>query len=301
MKRKILLTFRKLEIVDIWIWETLFMNAQLFFSTNFIQIKMQATANNDQIIKRPSMFWLLTEAGRALTEFGMSVPYRGYSKRFCKNGDGHPVLVLPGFMASDTSTSRLRQYISNMGYTSLKWDLGRNYGKEETIDMLLDKLEELFDLYGEKISLVGWSLGGVYARQLAKAHPDKIRQVITLGSPFRGISEANNVAWIYNLLTGGRRVTDVDPLLLADLPNPAPVPTTAVYSKQDGIVPWQVCMEAEETLIHQNVEVRSSHLGLGVNPSVLKIIGDRLQYSAVNWRHFTPGNFMEDLLLYPSL
>jgi len=259
------------------------------------------TINNDQIIKRPSMFWLLTEAHRAITEFSISIPYRGYSKRFCNHGDGHPILVLPGFMASDTSTSRLRNHINDIGYTSLSWDLGRNYGKEETIGILVDKIDKLYNQYGEKISLIGWSLGGVYARQLAKARPDKIRQVITLGSPFRGISEANNVAWIYNLLMGGKRVRDVDPLLLADLPNPAPVPTTAIYSKQDGIVPWQVCMEAEETSIHQNVEVRSSHLGMGVNPSVLKIIADRLQYSAVNWSHFAPDNFVEDLLLYPSL
>ena len=255
---------------------------------------MQSTPTNAAVIKRPSIFWLLTEAARAMTEFGMSIPYQGYSKRFSKKGDGHPVLVLPGFMASDTSTVRLRKFINEMGYTALAWDLGRNYGKEQTIDILIEKLDQIFDQYGEKISIIGWSLGGVYARQLAKARPEMVRQIITLGSPFRGIGEANNVAWIYNLLTGGKKVADVDPLLLADLPNPAPVPTTAVYSKQDGIVPWEVCVEAVETAIHQNVEVRSSHLGLGVNPAVLRIIANRLQYSAINWKPFAPNNFVED-------
>ena len=261
---------------------------------------MQLSAKKNGAIKRPSLFWLATEASRAITEFSLSIPYREYARRFARNGDGHPVLVLPGFMASDTSTSRLRKFIDEMGYTALSWDLGRNYAREETIGILIEKLTSIHQQYGEKVSIIGWSLGGVYARQLAKARPDMVRQVITLGSPFRGISQPNNVAWVYNLLTGGKRVADVDPLLLADLPHPAPVPTTAIYSKQDGIVPWEVCMEAVETEIHQNVEVRSSHLGLGVNPAVLKIIANRLQYSAINWVPFSPNNFVEDFLLYPS-
>jgi hypothetical protein len=127
-----------------------------------------------------------------------------------------------------------------------------------------------------------------------------VRQVITLASPFRGISEANNVAWIYNLITGGKRVADVDPDLLLDLPKPTPVPTTSIYSKQDGVVPWEYCMEMEEDSIHQNIEVRGSHLGMANNPSVLKIITNRLMHSRENWEYFYPDNVMEDLLLYPS-
>ena len=262
---------------------------------------MQDSANKTHTIKRPSFFWLATEIQRALTEYSFSIPYQTFTRRFCQNGDGHPVLVLPGFMATDKSTKRLRRFIEDLGYNPLAWNMGRNRAEEENIDLLIQKVEQLYATYKEKISLIGWSLGGVYARQVAKARPDMVRQVITLGSPFRGIGQPNNVAWIYNLIHGGKTVRDVDPALLEDLPNPAPVPTTAIYSKQDGIVPWRMCMEAEETSIHQNVEVRSSHLGLGVNPSVLKIIADRLQYSAVNWRHFEEANFVEGMLLYPSL
>jgi len=195
----------------------------------------------------------------------------------------------------------MRRYLQRAGYQALPWELGRNTGRVEFLDILNDKLEDLYRTYQEPISLIGWSLGGVFARQMAKAHPDLVRQVITLGSPFRGIGAPNNVAWVYNLFTGRQRVQDIDPAILNDLPFPAPVPTTAIYSKQDGIVPWQLCIEAEETPIHQNIQVRGSHLGLGFNPSVIRIITDRLQYDRHNWVHFNSQGIMDNLLLYPSL
>jgi len=88
---------------------------------------------------------------------------------------------------------------------------------------------------------------------------------------------------------------------LKDIPKPAPVPTTAIYSKEDGVVAWEVCIEEKETAIHQNIQVRGSHIGLGFNTAVLKIIADRLLLNADNWSPFKPTNFVEDLLLYPSL
>ncbi len=248
---------------------------------------------------RPSLFWLATEGFRALAEAGASYPYRRFFAD-ATEGDGHPILVLPGFMADDNSTARLRNYLNELGYNAYGWELGRNYGKEEMLYAIADVVEKLYETTGKKISLIGWSLGGVYARQVAKMHTDKVRQIITLGSPFMGISEANNVAWIYNLITGGQKVAEVNPELLADLLIPAPVPTTCIYSKQDGVVPWEYCREAEETSIHQNIEVRSSHLGMANNPAVLKIITNRLQYKRETWEHFYPCNVMEDLLLYPS-
>lgn len=251
-------------------------------------------------VGRPSLFWLSTEIGRAITEMGLSIPYRKFfaSK---DSGDGHPVLVLPGFMASDVSTKPLRKFIRNLGYKDYGWDLGRNTAKVEFLDILMEKIDEIYEEHEEKISLIGWSLGGVFARQLAKAKPRLIRQVITLGSPFKGVSQPNNVAWIYNLIyRKGERARDVDPALVADIPQPAPVPTTAIYTKEDGIVPWQLCME-EEDEIHQNIQVRGSHLGLGVNASVLEIIEDRLMYMEENWEPFRPKNFVKDLLFYPSL
>lgn len=250
--------------------------------------------------KRPSIFWLLTEAGRATAEWSLSHPYR---MLFCDKGigDGHPVLVIPGFMSSDSSTANLRRYIDDLGYTALGWDMGRNYGRPDYMKELRERVCSIADEYDSEVSIIGWSLGGIFARQLGKQQPDEVRQIITLGAPFRGVGKANNVAWLYNFLKGTKRVAPASKELLADLPKPAPVPTTAIYTKQDGIVPWRLCMELEETSIHQNVEVRGSHFGLGHNPSVMRIIADRLQYERHNWTAFSSSNALEDWLLYPSV
>jgi len=161
-------------------------------------------------IKKPSLFWLATEPVRAATELGISIPYR---KLFHKNykGDGHPVLVLPGFMASDTSTNPLRKFIEKLGYNAYAWELGRNTAKLEILDVLIDKLEDIYHETGQEITVIGWSLGGVYARQIAKAKPEMVRQIITLGSPFAGITEPNNATWIYNIVSNGKRIVDLDP------------------------------------------------------------------------------------------
>ncbi|GJM36219.1 MAG: alpha/beta hydrolase [Saprospiraceae bacterium] len=259
---------------------------------------MKSEEDSNPIV-RPSIFWLLAEGGRAISELGLSIPYRKFFTSKGK-GDGHPVLVLPGFMASDLSTKPLRKFINDLGYTAYGWDLGKNTAKTVFLDLLLEKIDSIYEQHGEKVSLIGWSLGGIFARQLAKARPDIIRQVITMGSPFKGIDKANNVAWVYNLISGGKRVRDIDPILFNDIPFPAPVPTTAVYTKGDGIVPWQLCMEEEDD-IHQNIQVYGSHLGLGVNLSVLRIIEDRLFYREENWTHFRSKGLIKDLLYAPSL
>jgi len=203
-------------------------------------------------------------------------------------------------LSTDTSTRLMRSFIQKLGYTPYGWELGRNSADASFLDLLQERLELLHEDHQEAITIIGWSLGGVYARQLGKAMPDKIRQIITLGSPFAGIQEPNNVAWIYNLISKGDRIRRVDPALFDDIPLPAPVPTTAVYTKEDGIVPWHLCME-EEDEIHQNIQVRGSHVGLGVNATVLEIIADRLLHRKENWAYFTPANIVQDLLFYPSL
>jgi len=256
-------------------------------------------SESEQQINRPSLFWLVTEGGRALTELGLSLPYRSYTKNKPK-GDGHPILVLPGFMATDHSTKPMRRFLNKLGYNAYGWEMGRNFAKAEFIDQLIEKVEILHKSYGEEVTLIGWSLGGIFARQIAKARPEMIRQIITMGSPFRGVGKPNNAAWIYNFVSGGNTVQDVDPELIANIPLPAPVPTTAIYTKEDGVVPWELCLE-DESPIHQNIQVRGSHLGLGVNMTVLDIIANRLQYRRGNWEQFEPSNIFEDLLFYPSL
>ncbi len=250
-------------------------------------------------VKRPNIFWAATEGIRAVVELGAYVPYQ-FLNRIPEDGDGHPVLILPGFMASDLSTIPLRNFIHKLGYKVYGWGEGRNYASEEYVDLLLNKLDMIYRKHGVRISIIGWSLGGIYARQLAKAKPHKVRQVITLGSPFRGVTKANNAKWMYDLLMRGTGQTKLKKELIEDIPNPAPVPTTAIYSKEDGVVPWKLCMEQEENLIHQNIQVRGSHFGLGVNPAVLKIIANRLPFSQENWQRFEPEGLLEDVILYPS-
>lgn len=257
------------------------------------------TAEQNIEIKKPSLFWLLTEVGRASMEFGAFLPYK-FLHSHCNTGDGHPVLVLPGFMTTDATTKPLRKFLAKVGYTPFGWDLGRNYAREEFIEDLIDKIESLYLAHQRSVSLIGWSLGGIYARQVAKRRPKLVRQIITLGSPFRALDKPNHAHWMYKMLNNGEGADQVDPELLADIPLPAPVPTTAIYSKQDGIVPWQACLEKEETDIHQNVQVQGSHLGFGVNPLVMQIIVDRLQYSKENWVHYKTDSKIEEQLIYPS-
>ncbi len=136
---------------------------------------------------RPPSKTLLFLEGRALHELGAFMLLRPWLAA-APRGDGHPVLVLPGLLASDLSTRPLRSFLNAQGYAAHGWKQGRNLGLRAGIeDGMLERVEELHERYGHrKISVVGWSLGGIYARQLAKRAPEKVRSVISLGSPFAG-------------------------------------------------------------------------------------------------------------------
>lgn len=233
-------------------------------------------------IKKPSLYLFLTEIARALRELWQVLPFiKNYQVE--KKSDGHTVFVIPGFLASDFSTKPLRRFLTRLGYITCGWELGRNLADVNQLPILAKKIDYLYQKSGRKISLIGWSLGGVYARQLAKEKKDKVRQVITLGSPFRDILAPNNAVFTFNIIKWLKGYPEPDPVFLEDLPKPVPLPSTAIYSKKDGIVPWQACMEIEEDAIHQNIEVNTSHLGMGTQKDVLKIIANRLQYTVENW------------------
>ena len=225
-------------------------------------------------MKRPSLFLYFTELIRSIWEWIISIPFlKRYQPK--KPGDGHIVFVIPGFLASPTSTRPLRKFLNRIGYQAVDWGLGRNYGRLSQVELLSRKLNEIYKRNHQKITLIGWSLGGIYARELAKKNPHLIRQLFTLGSPFNGVDEKNNASWLYDLING--KNIEIEYLdMIENLSTPAPIPTTAIYSKKDGIVPWQGCMEKIEDEMHQNVEVRGSHFGLGVNKHVLKIIADKI-------------------------
>jgi pimeloyl-ACP methyl ester carboxylesterase len=239
---------------------------------------MTSTMPRAEPIEPPSRLLLLLE-GRALGEYAalvLSWPFI----RLLPRGDGHPVLVLPGFMASDFSTQPMRRVLSRLGYDAHGWGLGRNSGASGAIrDGMRARLEALHAAAGRKVSLIGWSLGGVYARELARHAPQLVRRVITLGSPINGHPHANNADALYQRVNGRNPPVDWEAFNRRRVP--PNVPCTAVYSKTDGIVAWRCSLEdvAPNT---ENVEVQGSHLGLGVNPQVLRIVAERLARPATN-------------------
>ena len=234
-----------------------------------------ARTATDTNMKPPSKLLLLSEC-RALAELALglaSIPAFAAAPK----GDGHTVLVLPGFLTSDRSTEFLRRVLSGLGLNAVGWEMGRNlgglYGMRQKLRDRVAALKR--DTGGGKISVVGWSLGGVYARDLALSLPDMIRDVITLGSPFSGDLRANNVGRLYDVVSG-ESVDDARPEDVAALAGDLPVPATSIYSRTDGIVHWRTSqVRAHETA--ENIEVLgASHLGLGVNPAVVWAVADRL-------------------------
>lgn len=246
-------------------------------------------------VRPPSRALLLLE-GRAVLELGAFVwalPLLSLSPA----GDGHPVIVLPGLMASDLSTRALRAFLTSKDYKAYGWNLGRNYGLRPGLTAdLLDLLDRVTDEHGRKASVIGWSLGGIYARQLAKMRPDRVRSVITLGSPFSGSPKATN-AWRIYEIASGRNAEDVPHDFGGALAEPPPVPTTAIYSKSDGICAWEICVEKDGRQI-ENVEVRGSHCGLAHNPMVVHAIADRLAQPEGEWRPFDRSGWRA--LVYPN-
>jgi pimeloyl-ACP methyl ester carboxylesterase len=208
--------------------------------------------------------------------------------RLIGRGDEHPVLVLPGFLAGDPSTAPLRGILRAQGYWVHGWNLGRNLGPTpEIVDGLLARLHALHDRHGAPVSLVGWSLGGIYARRLARRHPEMVRQVITLGSPFRITPDQRSaVSGIYQRLQG-RHVASVDEILPGLEAEPLTVPATAIYTRTDGVVRWWQCIESAGPQ-RENIEVRGSHSGLGFNPAVIVAISDRLAQRPGEWQPFRP-------------
>jgi pimeloyl-ACP methyl ester carboxylesterase len=239
-------------------------------------VGQRSAAADDGTVPGPAAVLFLTEPARGLTEMALAplaAPWLATAPR----GDGHAVIVLPGFMGGDFSTSTLRRYLRRLGYDARGWTLGRNLGPTERV---LDELPRLVTARaaatGGPVSLIGWSLGGVYARELARMEPAAVRQVITLGSPFaltdpRRQSRADGpYRRRAHLHAGPDRVPTAE-----QVSQPIPVPSTAVYSRRDGIVAWQACIEPVSDR-HDNVEVRCSHLGFGVDPATLWLIADRL-------------------------
>lgn len=260
----------------------------------------QEKSTTTQVLSRPSLIRFMGEPVLVWRDiWRLSQFQKTYS--FESKGDGHPVLVLPGLLGSDSATRYLRDFIQKIGYTAYGWQMGTNMGDIRKLHTLLEKIEQLHDKHQTKVSIIGWSLGGVYARQLGKRRPDLIRQIITMGSPFANIERYNNAAWFYRLINNNRPLTEVDKEWILEIPAPAPVPTTAIYSKKDGVVNWQTCMEPTPDNWHQNIEVVGSHFGMPYLPSIWFLVENRLSLEQKNWQAFEQKEKVHEMVYFPSL
>jgi pimeloyl-ACP methyl ester carboxylesterase len=238
-----------------------------------------ADGKRPRAARAPGALLMLLE-GRAPMELLSLVASWPWMRRLPR-GDGHPVLVFPGMGANDATTVPLRHFLQELGYATHAWGQGLNFGpRPGVLERAADDIRALAHKHGQPASLIGWSLGGIYARELAKLHPDLARCVITLGTPFTGHPKATNAWRIYELLSGSK-VGNV----MAQIRGNPPVPTTSIYSRSDGIVSWR-CSLNEPSPLAENIEVSASHVGLGMNPLALYAVADRLAQPIGAWRSF---------------
>lgn len=251
---------------------------------------------HDQSFKPPSRLLLALEL-RSLPELGSFIASAPLLTMITSSGDGHPVIVLPGLVTSDRATLPLRGFLRSKGYATYGWNLGRNFGPRPGVERrMLDQVKELVDTHGRTVSIIGWSLGGIYARQLAKMMPERVRCVITLGSPFNGDPRTTNAWRLYEFMSG-TKVDDRDKHMGGAIAQSPPVPTTAIYSRSDGVCAWQSCLENE--LPHtENIEVAASHCGLGHHPAAVYAICDRLAQKEGEWKPFDRSGWKR--LVFPD-
>jgi pimeloyl-ACP methyl ester carboxylesterase len=246
----------------------------------------------------PALPLYLSEPGRAVADYGLYLAARPFVPRLPR-GDGHPVLVLPGLLADDVSTRALRTVLRRAGYGVHGWRLGRNIGPTAlAFRGMRDRIDELSERYGRPVSLIGWSLGGIYARALARRSPDAVRQVITLGSPFRlardSQSRATKVFARYSHLHVEHRS-----LPLESESVPLRMPATSIYSHFDGIVHWETCLDTPSARC-ENIAVMASHLGLGHHPASIWAIADRLAQPEGAWKPFKAPLFLRPAFPKPA-
>jgi hypothetical protein len=230
----------------------------------------------------PSLALLGMEPFRAACEYaGM----RFMDVADLPEGDGHPVIIFPGLASDTRSLLPLRNCCESLGYAVYDWEQGFNTGPQGDIDAWLENLaghvSGVASLHARRVSLVGWSLGGIYAREIAKMRSPLVRQVVTLGTPFGSSGTETNVGWLYKWVNGSEPM--VDEHLARRLRTTPPVPTTSIYSRTDGVVAWQTCL-LDGSCESENVEVDGSHIGLPWNPQVLRIVADRLRQPEGAWQ-----------------
>lgn len=234
---------------------------------------------------RPPSLWLtMSEMPRIAGEFSSLMATWNHLVKLPK-GDGHPVLVLPGFTAGDSSTLFLRRFLRELGYDVMPWNLGTNTGNAFLVPLLHRRINEIIKATDAPFSIIGQSLGGVFARELARSFPSHVRSVITLGSPFRTRDGEGTSPMVRSMFERSATVRPEERMrmgLVSDGTRPPPVPCTAIYSRSDGVVAWRLCME-DPGPHSESIEVLGSHTGMSMNPLVFWLLADRLRQDAADW------------------
>lgn len=246
-------------------------------------------------VKRPGKLLWLTDGVRATWEFGGYLATWPAMMGAPVSDDLQPVLVIPGLSTADVNTSPLRLTLRRLGYPVYGWKQGVNIGPSAKImSGMRARLRELYTRHGVPVSIIGWSLGGIYARELARETPEMVRQVITLGSPIKMVRhDQSNARVVYDMLRRWH-VTDLKLPLEASEP-PLPMPATALYSRIDGIVAWQACRDTPGPLA-ENIEVLCSHFGFGHCLPAVWAIADRLALPAGELQPFTAPVWLRPVL-----
>jgi len=240
-------------------------------------------------VQRPAVALLVSEPFRAAMEL---VGQRVGKTRHQATGDGHPVVIFPGLGANGAAVATLRNHCRSLGYEAFDWGQGFNTGPQGDLDGWLANLKtQVTDMLGanpKPATLIGWSLGGLYARELGKLMAPRLRQVITVGTPFNADADHTHAGWLFRLLSGTRAA--MAPSLGLRLRTPPPVRTTSIYSKSDGVVAWQTCRHDKPYRRVRDIEVDSSHMGMTWNREVLSTVSDLLaQPNTARRRNASPA------------
>jgi pimeloyl-ACP methyl ester carboxylesterase len=183
-------------------------------------------------------------------------------------------MMLPGFGTHPLRMRYMAKQLERAGHTVKRWGLGWNLGPTEQNFALLEaRIRQIRERYGQKVVLVGWSLGGVFARELAKLNPDLVAKVVTMGTPFSGTLYANNAWRIYQLITGH---SVEQPPVEAQVPVKPPVETVALWSPRDGVVaPRSACGRPGER--DRAIALRCTHLGFANSPEAIRAVAEELE------------------------
>lgn len=236
-------------------------------------------------VQRPSLALLGAEPFRAAMEFAWHTFAMPGTTR---PGDGHPVVIFPGLGADGNSVATLREHCRTLGYDAFDWGQGFNTGPQGDLDAWLHSLKsKVVDLlagHTQPATLIGWSLGGLYAREIGKLMAPLVRQVITIATPFNTQADHADMDWLMRLLSGSSSA--MNPALSRRLRTPPPLRTTSIYSRSDGVVAWQTCRHDKRSSLVHDIEVDGSHFGMGWNRHVLAAVADRLGQQPGPWRRY---------------